>query len=599
MTQIKYYGVNTLPSTAETGAIYLTNSGSLYVGTSANTFKEFTSTLFVETLPTYGEINKVYIHTENGKAKLKVWNNNDYELLSGDTYNDTEIRDLVSSLQGEVDVLENQVVTTNGEVSALTNKVTDLESELDNLDLTTIENNILANTTAITTLQNDIINLESDMDDVDDKLLTLETELTNLDGKVKLNNGDTSAYLESKLDNDTLKIVNSKLVAMKLDGQLSTVAELNFLTGVTSSIQSQIDNLSSVVNVKDEIVDTEADLPTEVDDVGTIILVRSDSTQDNSPTFYRSNGTAWVYVNKINNEIARNFATQPIDLTSEVTGILPKSNYEKQSASETTVEDVNSNFSATNVEGVLEELNSKIENLESAEVEVDLSPIQTQIDGINGEITTIKSNMSTNTSDITTLNGKVSTIESNIETLEDTINNLPTGNSIALNDTVTSTSITEAGTARAVKEAYDKGVEALNKANEVLPTASTIQSGIVQLNSTTSSTSTTQAATASAVKSAYELANTKASTAVYTATISTIWTGTSAPFTQNITVTGMLATDAPFAYPVYSTTNATALLQQETWFKIGKITTGTNTIAVTCFEEKPTTALPIQLRVVR
>lgn len=90
----------------------------------------------------------------------------------------------------------------------------------------------------------------------------------------------------------------------------------------------------------------------------------------------------------------------------------------------------------------------------------------------------------------------------------------------------------------------------------------------------------------------------KAATARYTATLSTTWSG-SGPYTQTVTVSGMLAADTPIVDLVPSTTNATAILQAEAWACVGKITTAANAITVTCFEDKPTTAIPIQLKVVR
>lgn len=90
-----------------------------------------------------------------------------------------------------------------------------------------------------------------------------------------------------------------------------------------------------------------------------------------------------------------------------------------------------------------------------------------------------------------------------------------------------------------------------------------------------------------------------ASTETYTATISTSWTGSSAPYTQTITVTGITSTDAPIVDVVLSSTTSTALNQLEAWNCVSKIITGTNQITVTCLEDKPTTAIPIQLKVVR
>lgn len=92
---------------------------------------------------------------------------------------------------------------------------------------------------------------------------------------------------------------------------------------------------------------------------------------------------------------------------------------------------------------------------------------------------------------------------------------------------------------------------------------------------------------------------TKNTVAQYAATISTTWIGSSAPYTQTVTVSGLLSTDIPIFGIVPSTTTATALLQKEAWNMIGKIETIANGITITCYEEKPTTAIPIQIRVVK
>ncbi|NLZ83018.1 MAG: hypothetical protein GX915_05085, partial [Clostridiales bacterium] len=69
-----------------------------------------------------------------------------------------------------------------------------------------------------------------------------------------------------------------------------------------------------------------------------------------------------------------------------------------------------------------------------------------------------------------------------------------------------------------------------------------------------------------------------------------------APYTQTITVAGITPDDEPIISPVYSTTNATAILQKEAWNMVGKIVTGEETITAICFEEKPTIAIPIQIK---
>lgn len=88
-------------------------------------------------------------------------------------------------------------------------------------------------------------------------------------------------------------------------------------------------------------------------------------------------------------------------------------------------------------------------------------------------------------------------------------------------------------------------------------------------------------------------------TKTYTATLSTSWSGSSAPYTQTVTVSGITSSDTPIVDVVLSTTNSTAISQLEAWGCVSKITTGTNSITATCLEDKPTTAIPIQLKVVR
>lgn len=85
----------------------------------------------------------------------------------------------------------------------------------------------------------------------------------------------------------------------------------------------------------------------------------------------------------------------------------------------------------------------------------------------------------------------------------------------------------------------------------------------------------------------------------FTAAVTATWVGASAPYTQDVTVTGILADDDPIINPVYSETNATAILEKSAWGNVGKIETTLNTITLTCFEEKPVTAFNIQLLVVR
>jgi hypothetical protein len=73
----------------------------------------------------------------------------------------------------------------------------------------------------------------------------------------------------------------------------------------------------------------------------------------------------------------------------------------------------------------------------------------------------------------------------------------------------------------------------------------------------------------------------------------------STPYTQKLTVSGLLSTDQPHISPVYSTTLATAISQKESWAMVCKAVTASGSITFTCFEDKPTVNIPIQLEVNR
>ena len=92
---------------------------------------------------------------------------------------------------------------------------------------------------------------------------------------------------------------------------------------------------------------------------------------------------------------------------------------------------------------------------------------------------------------------------------------------------------------------------------------------------------------------------TKASTETYTATLTSSGWSSKAPYTQTVTVTGILTTDNPVIDVVLSTTTSTALNQLEAWGNVSKIVTGANSITATCLEDKPEVDIPIQIKVVR
>lgn len=84
----------------------------------------------------------------------------------------------------------------------------------------------------------------------------------------------------------------------------------------------------------------------------------------------------------------------------------------------------------------------------------------------------------------------------------------------------------------------------------------------------------------------------------FTATVGTGWTG-SGPYTQTVAVSGILASDMPHVMPVYDADNTTAQAQREAWGCVSRGVAAAGGIQFTCFGDKPETAIPIQIEVMR
>ena len=87
--------------------------------------------------------------------------------------------------------------------------------------------------------------------------------------------------------------------------------------------------------------------------------------------------------------------------------------------------------------------------------------------------------------------------------------------------------------------------------------------------------------------------------ALYNTTLSSSGWSSSVPYTQTVSIQGILATDVPVVDVVLSSTTSTAKSQLEAWSCVSKIETAAGSITATCLEEKPTIDIPIQLKVVR
>lgn len=154
---------------------------------------------------------------------------------------------------------------------------------------------------------------------------------SSTDEKVKLDATSTDAkYLNELIDNSTIEVdtTNDCLVVKKIDGQTATIAEINFLTGVTSNIQEQIDNLGKSMTMYG-VFGTKADLlasttPTPIDGNTAIVIADEDNNNKQMTYIYIASNSAWTQVAE-SSVTVRDFTTEPIDLATETTGTLHKS----------------------------------------------------------------------------------------------------------------------------------------------------------------------------------------------------------------------------------------------------------------------------------
>ena len=111
------------------------------------------------------------------------------------------------------------------------------------------------------------------------------------------------------------------------------------------------------------------------------------------------------------------------------------------------------------------------------------------------------------------------------------------------------------------------------------------------------------AAAASAGRAAEEAQNTangKADRFVYTISVpASEWFGSTAPFTQAVSVREITSNDRPHYGVVYSSVAETRLKERDAFSCIDDLDTANGSVTFTCFDEKPAVNLTIQLEVIR
>lgn len=108
-------------------------------------------------------------------------------------------------------------------------------------------------------------------------------------------------------------------------------------------------------------------------------------------------------------------------------------------------------------------------------------------------------------------------------------------------------------------------------------------------------------ATKIGAQAALEAISQKASTASYTAALSSAGWSAAAPYSQTVNVAGLLATDDPLVDVSLNgaDTAQAGKARTDAWTFVGRVETGNGTLTAYCYEEKPEVDLPVIIKVVR
>ena len=156
--------------------------------------------------------------------------------------------------------------------------------------------------------------------------------------------------------------------------------------------------------------------------------------------------------------------------------------------------------------------------------------------------------------------------------------------------------VTAAGNAHtAADNAQSAADNAQTTANNALPKAGGTMTGPLNMGSKQITNVADPTSSTDGANKGYVDAKRK----TFTATLTLNGWSSAAPYTQTISISGILATDMPHISPVYSATLATAITQKENWAMVCKAVTADGSITFTCFEEKPSVNLSVQLEVNR
>lgn len=155
---------------------------------------------------------------------------------------------------------------------------------------------------------------------------------TGTDELVKMDSTTDAKHLSDLIDKSTVVNDNGVLKVKKLDGQEVTIAEINYLKGLTMNVMDLVKMFSNGgVKIINTPVSTHADLLAYdktglIDGISYLVYVLADETHNNAKTTYLIDKTSSTPTYFGFSGEHRDFTANPIDLANEVTGKLATSN---------------------------------------------------------------------------------------------------------------------------------------------------------------------------------------------------------------------------------------------------------------------------------
>lgn len=353
-------GIDTYASTLIGGEeqLLITRDGKQYLSKGDGTKLDISDIEFVDTLPQNNiKLHKIYILSTNGTYTMNYYDGSAWVLLGGGSgLTQAQIDEIakISSKQNSTDTnLATPVQTVVGGINYINGELTtvkgDLGNKIDAINAVT-NSQFTSHTGNINNPhQTKIINLS---DVLLTSLLNGQTIIydsasgkfingnAQSDGKLKMDSSSVADYLNNLIDGLTIQNVSGKLVTKSMEGLTVDVATINYLNGLNQNIMTLIGNLTNPMTMLG-VFDTHALLIANTSAVnGSTAIVKVDETNSNKQMMYlyigtgTYNSTNWTAVSQSNVDI-RNFTTNPINLTNEVTGVLPVTNIDTSTLAKT------------------------------------------------------------------------------------------------------------------------------------------------------------------------------------------------------------------------------------------------------------------------